>query len=62
MLSPPPSADEDAISTRQQWLQTHAHIQHTELAGRGGVRGVGWGHTQNMVLSVQESEGGGRGR
>lgn len=41
MLSPPPSADEDAISTRQQWLQTHTHIQHTELAGRGGVWGGG---------------------
>lgn len=51
MLSPPPSADEDAISTRQQWLQTHTHIQHTELAGRGGVWGRGGeGHIQNMVL------------
>lgn len=63
MLSPPPSADEDAISTRQQWLQTHTHIQHTELAGRGGVCvGEGEGHIQNMVLSVQEYESGGRGR
>lgn len=66
MLSPPPSADEDAISTRQQWLQTHTHIQHTELAGLGGVWwGGGWergSHTKHGVVSVQEYESGGRGR
>lgn len=63
MLSPPPSADEDAISTRQQWLQTHTHIQHTELAGRGGVWGGERGsHTEHGVVSVQEYESGGRGR
>lgn len=61
MLSPPPSADEDAISTRQQWLQTHTHIQHTELAGRGGEWG-GEDHIQNMVFPVQEYESGSRGR
>lgn len=61
MLSPPPSADEDAISTRQQWLQTHAHIQHTELAGRGGV-GVWRGERGSHTDMVQEYESGGRGR
>lgn len=49
MLSPPPSADEDAISTRQQWLQTHTHIQHTELAGRGD-----WEGNTKYGISVQD--------
>lgn len=38
-LSPPPSADEDAISTRQQWLQTHTHSAHRACRSWWGVGG-----------------------
>lgn len=62
MLSPPPSADEDAISTRQQWLQTHTHTFSTQSLQVVVGCGKGESHIQNIVLSVQEYESGGRGR
>lgn len=43
MLSPPPSADEDAISTRQQWLQTHTHTHTFSTQSLQVVVGCGGG-------------------